>query len=384
MSRPLAVGVVCFPSLGGSSVVATELAVGLASRGHRVHLLARGLPARALSSPDGLSFHAVELADYPLFDHPPYTFALASAIIDVARAHPLDLLHVNYAVPHALSAYVARQALGSNAPRVVTALHGTDVLRVGSHPAYKSATRFTVMSSDGITAPSAWLREQAYRLLDLPERAEVEVLPNFVDTDRFSPAEGDDRSVVDALFGPEAKGGPVLFHVSNFRPIKRVRDVIEVLARVRREVPARLVVVGDGPDRAATEERVRELGLERWVRFLGKRREFVEYLRLADAFLLPSETESFGVAALEALSAGVPVFAYRVGGLPELVTAEVGRLVEPFDVTALGRAVLEVLGHEALHAQIARAARRRAVEHYGDAAALDRYEIYLRRIVELA
>lgn len=365
----LSIGMVCFPSLGGSGVVAADLAVGLAHRGHRVHFISRAQPTRPLPNCDRLTFHPVDLPDYPLFEHPPYTVGLASAMVDLARAHRLDILHVHYAVPHAASAYLARAALAPHGPKVITSLHGTDVLRVGSHPAYRSMTRFTVAQSDGIIVPSEYLKREAHRLLDLPASVPIEIIPNFVDTDRFSPPPS--RREV-------SSDGPRLIHVSNFRPVKRVIDVIEVLAQVRETLPARLTLVGDGPDRAAVESRVEALGLGAFVTFLGRRNDFVEELRAADAFILPSELESFGVAALEALSTGVPVFGYRVGGLPDLVTEEVGRLVSPFDVPALSSAVIDVLQNPDRHLAMREAARARAVTHYRAEPALNRYETWLR------
>jgi len=381
----LRVGVVCFPTLGGSGVIALALAAGLAERGHQVHVIASAVPNCLDCKSGQLWCHQVQVSSYPVFEHPPYTVALASTIVDVARQHGLDVLHAHYAVPHATCAYLARQVLEPMAPRIVTSLHGTDVLRFGILPDYLSVTRFAVAQSDGVVVPSAFLKDEARRLLSLPERLTVEVMPNFVDTDRFSPRETRDTALLEQLFGGgNERWGPLLFHVSTFRPVKRVVDVIEVLERVRRKVPARLVLVGDGPERARVETRVRALGLEGAVRFLGERRDFVSYLQQADAFLLPSETESFGVAALEALSAGVPVFGYDVGGLPELVTQDVGRLVEPFNVEALACAVLETLGDPARHAALRQAARRRALEHYRAGPAVERYEVYLRDVLSRA
>jgi len=378
---------VCYPSLGGSGVIAAELAVGLAQRGHRVHVLASAPPSRALPEHERLFFHEVSVSDYPLFEHPPYALALAAAIVDVTNHRRLDLVHVHYAVPHAASAYLARQVLGRSAPRIVTTLHGTDVTRVGSDPSYESITRFTVAASDGLTVPSVYLRDEARRRLGLPDETPIEVIPNFVDTDHFTPAAARDRTRLNELFaagGLETveDDGPVLFHVSNFRAVKRVADLVDVLARVRQRIPARLVVVGDGPERAHAAQRARDLGVAAHICFLGKRSHFVEYLRHADAFILPSESESFGVAALEALSAGVPVFAYRVGGLPEVVTEAVGRLVEPFDVEALAAAVLDVVCDPARHAQLATAARAHAVAHFRREPALDRYEAYYARVLD--
>jgi len=372
MTSPLSVGIVCFPSLGGSGVVASEQAVGLAKLGHRVRLISTAPPARTLPACERLTFHKVELPEYPLFDHAPYTVALASSLTDLARADRLDVVHVHYAVPHAASAYLARQALGARAFKVVTSLHGTDVWRVGSQDAYRSITSFAVAQSDGVVVPSEFLKREAFRLLKLPDALPVEVIPNFVDADHFSP---DTAS---------KKPGqpPVLFHVSNFRPVKRVVDTVEVLARVRRQLPARLVLVGEGPQTQAVVDRAKQLGVAEHVELLGRRTEFLPQLRQADAFLLPSEMESFGVAALESMSVGVPVFGYEVGGLPEVVTPEAGRLVRPFDLDALADAVVRVVSSPEEHAELRRTARARALERYPLAPAIRRYESYLQRVVE--
>jgi N-acetyl-alpha-D-glucosaminyl L-malate synthase BshA len=371
---------VCYPSLGGSGIVAAQLAGGLAQRGHGVHVIASALPSRAFTS-ERVLFHQVSVPDYPLFDQPPYALALAAAIVDVSNEHRLDLVHVHYAVPHAASAYLARQTLGHKAPRIVTTLHGTDVTRVGADPRYRAITRFTIMASDGLTVPSDFLRRESQRCLGLPENVAIEVIPNFVDTEHFAPPARRDRACFAALFaGAPAEDGPVLFHVSNFRPVKRAADLIEVLARVRRHVPARLVLVGDGPERVSAVQRARDLDLAGSVCFLGQRPDFIEYLRHADAFVLASESESFGVAGLEALSAGVPVCAYRVGGLPEVVTDAVGRLVDPFDIDALAGAVLAVVA-PAARAELGHAARTHACAHFSPAPALDRYDAYFRRVL---
>ncbi len=380
MTRPLTIGVVCFPSVGGSGVVASELATGLAARGHSIHLIASGLPGRAHPS-ERLTFHQVQVPDYPLFEHAPYSLAVASKIVEVFLHHRLDLLHVHYAVPHATSAYLARQMLGADAPRIVTSLHGTDVMLLGADPSYRPVTAFAVASSDGVTAPSEALRGEARRRLGLRADLPIEVIANFVDSDHFVPAAPRERARLHALFAQPAPDGPVLFHVSNFRAVKRVGDLVDVLARLRQHVPARLVMVGDGPERAVAAQRALALGLTDQVCFLGKRDEFVEHLQHADAFLLPSESESFGVAALEALSCGVPVFGYRVGGLPEVVAESVGRLVEPFDVDALAHAVLGVVAQPTAHEALARAARAHVLAHFRREPAVERYEAYFRRLL---
>ncbi|MGA9523429.1 MAG: N-acetyl-alpha-D-glucosaminyl L-malate synthase BshA [Myxococcaceae bacterium] len=381
MSSSLAVGIVCFPSFGGSGVVASELADGLSARGNRVHLFSTAWPGHAVASAQHVRFHEIQVPSYPLFEHAPYTLAVASKLMDVARAEKLDIIHVHYAVPHAASGYLARQLLGTDAPRLVTSLHGTDVTRVGADPSYRSVTSAAVAASDGVIVPSDFLRREARTQLQLAESVPIEVIPNFVDAERFAPAARRDRSRLDALFGPSAGKGPVLVHVSNFRPVKRPSELIEVLSRVRRQLPARLVLVGDGPERGTAEARARALGLGDAVRFLGIRRDFVEWLPHADAFLLTSENESFGVAALEALSAGVPVFAYRVGGLPEVVSPGAGWLVEPLDVEALARAVVDALSNPGALEVMGQAARRDVVERFRREPALDRYEEFYRQVL---
>ena len=279
--------------------------------------------------------------------------------------------------------------LGAAAPRVVTTLHGTDVTQIGSDPAYRSITRHTVTRSDGVTVPSEFLKAEAYRRLGVPADLPIEVIPNFVDIHHFTPAARRDRAHFDALFDsaggdPADRGAPVLFHVSSFRPVKRVTDLVEVLARVRRHGRARLMLVGDGPDRQRLMSKARELDVARSVCLVGTHAEFVEYLRHADAFLLPSETESFGVAALEAMSCGVPVCAYRVGGLPEVVTPDVGRLVEPRDVDALAGAALEMVTDDARRDALGRAARARATAFFHRELAIDRYLDHYRRAIAAA
>jgi L-malate glycosyltransferase len=372
---------VCYPTFGGSGVVASELAVGLAKRGHTVRLIASAPPGRQLPACDRLTFHQVEAPTHPLFDHAPYDLAVASLIYELATAQRLDIVHVHYGVPHAISAYLARQMLGEVAPRVVVTLHGTDVTQVGADPSYAPTTRFGVAAADGVTVPSEYLRGETYAHLGVRRDVRIEVIPNFVDTEQFTPAEHPDRSHFDAAFGGEA-GGPVLFHVSNFRSVKRVTDIIEMLAWVRQSLPARLVMVGDGPLRQAAATRVAELGLDASVRFLGNRADFARDLRHADAFVLASESESFGLAALESLSSGVPVVAYRVGGLPEVVSAEVGRLVPPLDVEALAGAVVDVVADRSRHAAMRRTARALAQARFQRGPAIERYEAHYRRVLE--
>lgn len=377
--NPLAIGIVCFPSFGGSGVIAAELAIGLAHRGHCVHILASAPPRRPLPSDDRLSFHPITVSDYPLFEHPDYGLAAAAAIVRLCREQPIDIVHTHYAVPHASSAYLARQTLGSTATRFITTLHGTDVTGIHTDASLRAITRFVTSAADGVTVPSHFLRDAAERELGVSSDTPIEVIPNFVDTEQFAPPTERDRNRLQRFF-PRPEAGPVLVHVSNLRAVKRPADLIEVLERVRRELPARLLVIGDGPQRQEAEQRALSLGLEPHVCFLGERGELARELAHADAFLLPSASESFGVAALEAMSCGVPVCGYRVGGLPEVV-GEVGRLVQAFDIDALATAVIEVLRDPADREALSRAARARATEHFRRAPAFQRYEEYYRRIL---
>ncbi len=381
----LKIGIVCYPTFGGSGVVATEVGLALARRGHRVHLLSYDVPSRLDRFVENLVFHEVATRSYPLLDDGAYTLSLASKIVEVSRYEGLDLLHVHYAVPHATSAYLARQILGPGSPRIVTTLHGTDITLVGSDPSFLPITRFSIMESDGVTTPSSYLRAATYDRLDVPPTVGIEVIPNFVDTDRYAPGP---RRPLDELVGSAVlpAGGPerpaVLVHVSNFRPLKKVDDVVRIFAEVQRVRPAVLLLVGDGPERSRVEALARQLGLHHAVVFVGKMLSFVELLRASDVFLMPSESESFGLAALEALSCGVPVVASDVGGIPEVVTdGEVGYLARVGDVAVMADRVLRILGDADLRARLSHAGRARALAHFGLQPAIDRYEAHYRRVL---
>jgi N-acetyl-alpha-D-glucosaminyl L-malate synthase BshA len=377
MTLPLRIAVVCYPALGGSGVIASELALGLAGRGHRVILVATALPERLRGT--AVRFEPVEVPSSPVFEHAPYGEAVASRLIELVRREPIDLVHLHYAVPHAASALLATTVLGAAAPAMVITLHGTDVTALGSHPSLHAVTAAALDACAGLTTPSRYLRGQAVEQFGLPAER-IEVIANFVDLERFRPPPRRERVPLDALFGA-SNLAPVLFHVSNFRPIKRPLDLVETLARIRRTVPARLVLIGDGPERAAVEDRVRALGLSDAVRSLGRRRDFAGLLRHADGFLLTSESESFGVAALEALASGVPVFGYRVGGVPEVVAEGAGALVPCGDVDALAEAVIAGTTDARAHAAMAEAARARSEALFSMNLAIERYEIYFRHVL---
>lgn len=371
------IGMLCYPTYGGSGAVATELGLQLAERGHEVHFVSYAQPFRLGHFRERVFFHEVEMEDYPLFEHPPYSLALAVAIDDTARKEGLDLIHVHYAIPHATSAWVAREMMaGERDLPIVTTLHGTDITLVGLHPSFRSITRFSILRSQGLTAVSEFLKEETVRDFEVPPER-IEVVPNFIDTEVWRP--GKEPCHRSAL----APGGEkIVMHISNFRPVKRVEDVVEVFARIARKVRARLVFVGDGPERPRAVDRAEELGVRPQVLFLGKHASVDELLACADLFLLPSESESFGLAALEAMACGAPVVASRVGGLPEVVEHRVsGYLYAPGSIEEMAAAGIALLTDDAHHAEVVEAARRRAVERFSAAAVVPRYEAIYDRML---
>ncbi|MEZ4323093.1 MAG: N-acetyl-alpha-D-glucosaminyl L-malate synthase BshA [Myxococcota bacterium] len=378
----LSIGITCYPTFGGSGVLATELGMRLAHRGHRVHFICTDLPRRLDPDLPNIEFHRVESRDYPVFPHTPYSLALASKMVDVANHAGLDLIHAHYAVPHATSAWMAREIVPSL--KIVTTLHGTDITLVGSDPSYLPITRHSMVKSDALTAPSAALRDDTYARFGLdPELTPIEVIPNFIDTDEHTPLEGSDRPALMALFGPDLAGAPVIAHVSNFRPVKRVDRVIEIFARIVETRPCGLLLVGDGPERAAAEARVAEAGLSSVVRFVGALRNHQALLRECAVFLLPSETESFGLAALEALACGVPVVASAVGGLPEVVQDGLtGILCAPDDTSAMARATAALLHNPDRRGRMGREGREDAIARFRVDPLVDRYEAVYRRLLD--
>jgi N-acetyl-alpha-D-glucosaminyl L-malate synthase BshA len=369
------IGISCYPTFGGSGVVATELAMALAAGGDEVHVISYALPSRLSLADPRLTYHEVVVPHYPLFEYPPYSLALATKMVEVARHQDLDVLHVHYAVPNAVSAVLARQILAPRPLHVVTTLHGTDITLVGNDPNFLETTRWSIDQSDAVTAVSQDLKRQT-RAHFGTERP-IDVVPNFIDPRRYE--------VAKAL--PNARrwarpGEKLLVHISNFRPVKRILDVVEIFLRVRQKMPARLLLVGDGPDRAKVEQRCR--GCESFgdIVFLGNLPLVEEVLIGADLFLLPSETESFGLAALEALSCEVPVIASAVGGLPEVVVdGECGALRPVGDVEAMAAAAIDLLADDDKRRAYGAAGRRRAVDVFGEARVVAQYRSIYERVV---
>jgi N-acetyl-alpha-D-glucosaminyl L-malate synthase BshA len=366
------IGIVCYPTFGGSGVVATELAKGLARRNHNVHILSYAKPARLDTFETNISYHEVNLNSYPLFEYPPYDLALANQMAGLIDYEGIDVLHVHYAIPHATSAYLAKQILGEEAAHVpiVTTLHGTDITVVGSDPSYKSVVDFSINQSDGVTAVSDYLRDETYRRFDIEK--DIEVIPNFIDLDRFQRA---DKEHFRKAISPEEE--KILVHVSNFREVKRVPDVVSVFDYVlKHDIKAKLLLVGDGPDRKRAEQRCRDLGICDHVRFLGKQDQVEEVLSVADLFVIPSGSETFGLAALEAMGCGVPVISSNIGGLPEVnIHGETGYLCDLGDTDDMGQFAVDILSSPEKHKRMSENARKQA-ERFELDDIVSRYEEY--------
>jgi N-acetyl-alpha-D-glucosaminyl L-malate synthase BshA len=371
--RGLKVGITCYPVYGGSGVVATELGLELARRGHEVHFITYAQPFRLSRFVENVYYHEVDVPIYPLFEYPPYSLALAVEMQNTAERRQLDLLHVHYAVPHATSAWLAKQLLGGRGPKVITTLHGTDITLVGRDPSYHAVTRFSIQKSDGLTAVSEYLRRETVERFDVPDDR-IEVIPNFVDLDVYR---RDLEPCHRSQFAADHE--KVVMHISNFRSVKRVTDVVRVFARIANEIPARLVFIGDGPERPATRQLAEEEGVLDRVLYLGKQESVAEILACADLFLLPSDSEAFGLVALEAMACGVPVVASRVGGLPELVQGPAGALRPVGDVDGMATAGLELL--EPTRWREASAAARELAGRFDADIIIPRYVAYYERIL---
>ncbi len=373
------IGITCYPTYGGSGVVATELGIELAARGHEVHFITSSAPFRLTGREANIFFHEVAVYQYPLFEHPPYDLALATRMAEVAELYSLDLLHVHYAIPHSVSALLARQMLAARGKHLpfITTLHGTDITLVGLDRSYLPITRFGIMQSDGVTAISSYLRDRTREAFDI--HSEIEVIRNFVNCDVYIRNPDLVAEMRPRFAAPNEK---LIVHLSNFRPVKRVTDVVEVFARIAKAMPAKLMLIGDGPDRSAAEYLAHRLGVFQQIQFLGKQDNVNELLPLADLMIMPSEMESFGLAALEAMACGVPTIATRVGGVSELIDDGVtGRLFEVGDIEGMSAAALALLSDRIDLSTMAHAARRTAQDRFCATRIIPLYEEYYTRVI---
>ena len=373
------VGIVCYASMGGSGIIATELGMALADRGHDVHIMSADQPFRLGTFHAGLSFHQVQTPSYPLFREPQYVLSLTNTIVRIAREHRLDIVHAHYAVPHATAAVLARQVLEASSaergPRVVTTLHGTDITIVGADPSYSEIVAFSIDQSDAVTAVSESLRRSTCR--ELAVHRDIEVIPNFLDCDRYRRRDYPGLRQRYAA-GPEAR---IVMHLSNFRPVKRLDSVVEIFARLASRLPATLLLVGDGPELGTARRIARQLDVADRVQFLGAQEDVLPLLSIADLFLLPSEQESFGLAALEAMACEVPVVASNAGGLPEVIEHGVtGFLHDIGDIEAMAGSGLALLNDPGLHRAVSEVAVRRVRELFCVNRIIPMYEALYRRV----
>ncbi len=369
------IGITCYPTYGGSGVVATELGMELAARGHEVHFISYALPIR-LTVSERIYFHEVEVLSYPLFEYPPYDLVLATKMAEVTARHSLDILHVHYAIPHSISAYLAKMmATGRKVP-FVTTLHGTDITLVGNDRSYLPITRFGIEQSDAVTAVSQYLKQRTIDEFHI--QRPITVVPNFVNCDVYGRAT--DPSMRRRFANPDQA---IFIHISNFRPLKRVQDVVATFARVHQSCPAKLLMVGDGPERPKAEGIADTLGVSQDVLFVGKQNDMVPFLSVADVLLLPSESESFGLVALEAMACEVPVIATRIGGLPEVVEHEEdGFLLGLGDVSAMAEASLRLVKDPQLRSEMGKAAREHALRDFCSTRIVRNYELLYLQTIE--
>jgi N-acetyl-alpha-D-glucosaminyl L-malate synthase BshA len=370
------IGITGYPTYGGSGVVATELGQELAARGHEVYFITYAQPIRMKTNDPRIHFHQAAVVSYPLFDHSPYTLSLAVKMLEVFESESLDILHVHYAIPHSVSALLARQMAAPRRLPFITTLHGTDITLVGNNPNFLPITRYSIEQSDGVTSISHYLYRRT--LEEFAVKHPIEIIPNFVNCDLYCRKP---NPALRAEWAPD--GEPILMHLSNFRPVKRILDAIEIFAIVRGKMPAKLVMIGDGPDRAPAEALARTRGVEKDVLFLGKQNEIREKLGQADVFLLPSELESFGLAALEAMACEVPVIATNAGGVPEVVEHGVdGYLVRPGDVTSAAQYAIEILSRADRGREMGKLARINARKKFCANDVIPLYERYYERVLE--
>lgn len=371
------IGITCYPTYGGSGVVATELGLALASLGHEIHFISYAIPHRLTRFVSNVYFHEVETSTYPLFEHSLYDLSLTSKMLEVIEYEDLDLMHVHYAIPHAVSAYLAKQVWKKAGRKIkfITTLHGTDITLMGLEPTFMPLVKFSIEESDGVTAVSRFLKEKT--LTNFNVSKEIEVIYNFIDIDKYKPVE--EKPFKEHI---ASCGSKVLIHTSNFRVVKRVTDTIKILEKVKKEIPAKLILIGDGPDRSECERLARELDLHKDVVFLGKQDAIEEILPSADLFLMPSQSESFGLSALEAMACGVPVISTSVGGLPELVIHnQTGYIAEIGDVERMAKYTIDLLTNEKKYKSFAKNSRERAVNSFDKKLILPQYVEYYEKVL---
>ncbi len=371
------IGITCYPTYGGSGVVATELGKELASKGHEIHFISYAMPHRLSNFIPNIYFHEVEMSNYPLFEFQLYSLALTSKMVEVIRYEKLDLIHVHYAIPHAISGYLAKQIIRKTNGdlKIVTTLHGTDITLVGLEPSFQPLVKFSIEESCGVTAVSRFLKEKTITNYNIEK--DIAVINNFIDSKLYKPREDDNfRNKI------APNNEKILIHTSNFRPVKRVQDVIYIFNKVHKEIPSRLILIGDGPDRSDCERLTRELNLQKEVYFLGKQDGLPEILGASDLFLMPSQSESFGLAALEAMSCGLPVISSSVGGLPELNLHNVtGYIAEILDVDRMAKYSIELLTNEKKYKEFSMNARNRAVNVFEKDIIVPQYEEFYKKLL---
>ena len=370
------IAITCYPTYGGSGAIATELGKALALKGHQVHFISYARPFRLGEFVENIVFHEVEMSNYPLFEHSMYSLALASKMVEVAEFEKIDLLHVHYAIPHAVSAYLAKQMLKDKSDiKIITTLHGTDITLVGLEPSFLPMVKFSIEQSDGVSAVSRFLKEKTLTNYNIEK--DITVINNFIDTDLYKP---NGTSKLREHIAPNNE--KIIVHTSNFRPVKRVPETIRILQKVREEIPAKLVLVGDGPDRSECERLCRELNLCDHTKFLGKQNGLVEILNASDLFLIPSQSESFGLAALEAMSCGLPVVSSSVGGLPELIKHnETGFIAEIGDIDRMSKYVIELFTNKRKYDLFSKASRKRVEEKFDKEIIIPKYENFYNKIL---
>ena len=367
------IGITCYPTYGGSGVVATELGKGLAINGHEVHFISYKMPLRLQSCYDRIYFHEVEVLSYPLFEYPPYALSLASKMLEIIEYQNIEILHVHYCIPHSISGYIAKMISNRKGLKLITTLHGTDITLVGNDPSFLPVTKFGIEVSDGVTAVSNYLKNRTYEEFNVSK--EIQTIYNFVDTKIFRRVENNELK---GIFAP--KGEKIISHISNFRPVKRIDNVINIFNIILKEVNAMLLLIGDGPERGKAEMMCREMNICDRVKFLGKQDCIVGLLSISDLFLLPSELESFGLSALEAMSCEVPVIASDVGGLKELFVENTGYLIDKDDIEGMAKKGIEILSDEGLREFLGKNARKRIKEFFDIDIIVPQYEKYYEEV----